>query len=304
MERLVFATMAASGSYLKRALMLFESLRTFSGELKNDLGIILVPKAVSPLSDEVKESFSALNVRLVPFDLDEEARQFPLASVVYASAEAEEQEKGKTGLLAWMLMDTLVVNPPVAFLVPGEISFAYRPVHHTLIGPVYEKPLDSFWSLIYRHCGVTDDRVFPVETCVRDNILRPYFNSGSFVVRPEKGLLAAWRECFERLYRHPDFEPFYQKDVRYKIFMHQAVLAGVVLNMFKQEELQELPESINYPLHLHDEYPPEHRPATLNELITCRYESIEELLNSLKAIPVEEPLKSWLNQKLMETNSP
>ena len=303
MERLLFATMAESGSSLKRALLLFESLRAFGGELADGLGIMLVPGAVGPLSDEVQKRFGALNVRLVPFDLDEEARQFPLASVVYASAEAEAQAKEKAGLLAWMLMDTLVVSPPVAFIIPGGINFAYRPVHHTLIGPVYDKPLDTFWSLIYRYCGVTDDRVFPVETCVRDNTLRPYFNSGSFVVRPERGLLSAWRERFEQLYRHTDFEPFYRKDVRYKIFMHQAVLAGVVLNMFKKEELQELPESINYPLHLHSEYPPEHRPRTLNELITCRYETIEVLVSSLKEIPVEEPLKSWLDERLQETDS-
>jgi len=297
-ERLVFSTMAASSSLAERALMLFESLRTFGGELKNDPGILLVPKAAGPLSDEVKKRFSSLNVRLIPFDLDEEARQFPLASVVYASAEAEEQTRGKTRLLVWMLMDTLVVNPPVAFLISEGINYAYRPVHHTLIGPVYGKPLDSFWSLIYQHCGVTDDRVFPVETCVRDNTLRPYFNSGLFVVRPEQGLLATWRDRFQRFYHHPDFEPFYEKDVRYKIFMHQAVLAGVVLNMFKREELQELPESINYPLHLHSEYPPEYRPKALNDLVTCRYEGIEELLDSLKGIPVKEPLKSWLNDRL------
>jgi len=90
--------------------------------------------------------------------------------------------------------------------------------------------------------------------------------------------------------------------VRYKIFMHQAVLAGVVLNLFEQDELQELPESVNYPLHLHDEYPPEYRPKALNELITYRYENIKELLDSLKRIPVKEPLKSWLNDRLEKTN--
>lgn len=302
MERLVFTTMATSNSLAARALLLFESLRAFGGELKNDPGIVLVPKSADPLSGEVREGFSVLNVRVIPFALDEEARQFPLASVVYASADAEGQMKGKTELMAWMLMDALVLNPPVAFLISQGINYGYRPVHHTLIGSVYEKPLDSFWSLIYQHCEVTHDRVFPMETCVRDNTLRPYFNSGLFVVRPEQELLARWRDHFQWLYRHPDFEPFYGKDVRYKIFMHQAVLAGVVLNMFEQEELQELPESVNYPLHLHDEYPPEHRPKALNELVTCRYESIEELRDSLRRIPAKEPLKSWLNDRLEKMN--
>lgn len=302
MERLAFATMATSSSLAAGALMLFESLRTFGGELADALCIVLVPKAAGSLSGEVKERFSALNIRLIPFDLDEEARRFPLASIVYAAAEAEEQETGQTENLVWMATDTLVVNPPLALLIPKGINYAYRPVHHTLIGSIYEKPLDSFWSLIYQHCGVIDERVFPMETCVRDNTLRPYFNAGFFVVRPEQGLLTTWRHHFERLYHHSDFEPFYEKDVRYKVFMHQAVLAGVVLNMFPQEELQELPEAINYPLHLHDEYPTVYRPKALNELITCRYENIKELLHSLKRIPVKEPLKSWLNDRLEKTN--
>lgn len=140
--------------------------------------------------------------------------------------------------------------------------------------------------------GSTEDRVFPMETCTRDNILRPYFNAGMLVVRPGRRLLATWRDYFKQLYRHSDFEPFYRKDVLYRIFMHQAVLTGVVLNMLERHELRELPETVNYPLHLYDEYPPEHRPEVLNELVTCRYEDIKDLWNALKGIAVKEPLKS------------
>ena len=298
MERLFFAATVAPSSPDNEVLMLFESLRTFGGELSDSPSIVLVSEAAGPLSDEVKERFQALNVRLLPFALDEEARQFPFASLAYASAQAEEHAKGKAELLVWMNSNTLVINSPTDFLLSQGTNFAYRPVHHTKIGPVYEKPLDSFWAQIYQHCGVEDGRAFPMETCVRDNTLRPYFNAGLFVVRPEQGLLETWCDYFEQLYRHPDFKPFYEKDMLYGIFMHQAVLSGVVLNMCEQKELRELPETINYPLHLHDEYPPEYRPKALNELITCRYEGIKELPDVLKGIHVEEPLKSWLNERL------
>jgi hypothetical protein len=298
MERLMFATISASGRLTKEALLFIESLRTFGENFADYAVILLTPAAAGPLSDEDREKCDALNVRLIPFDVDEDARKFPFASLVYASAEAEKQVKGASEILVWMLADTLVIQPPRAFSLREEIDFSYRPVHHTLVGSVYEKPLDDFWTLIYRHCGITDDRVFPMETCVRDYTIRPYFNAGMLVVRPEQGLLSEWRDHFDRLYRHPDFEPFYEKDIRYKIFMHQAVLAGVVLNMFEQEKLQELPEAINYPLHLHGEYPPKHRPKALNDLITCRYEGVNELPGFLKKIQTREPLKSWLNARL------
>jgi hypothetical protein len=304
MERLIFATLVASSGFADGALLLLESLRTFGGGLANKPCIVMVPKTAEPLSNEVNNRLSVLNARLVPFDLDEPAGQFPFASMVSALSKAEEETKGKTEVLVWMNTDTLVVNPPTVFLLPKKTNYAYRPVHHTLIGSIYEKPLDSFWSLIYQHCRVTEDKVFPMETCVKDNTLRPYFNAGLFVGRPEQGLLTEWRDRFEQLYRHPDFNPFYEKDVRYKIFMHQAVLAGVVLNMFRQEELEELPEVVNYPLHLHHQYPLERRPKTLNDLTTCRYENIKELLKSLEGITVREPLESWLKEKLEKTNNP
>jgi hypothetical protein len=297
MERIAFATASTPGNPA-RAVLLFESLRASGGELARAPCIMLIPEGSGPLSNETEERLSALSVQVVPFGIDEEASRFPLASLVFASAEAEEQGKAESEVLVWMVEDTLVVNSPTVFLLPEGASYAYRPVHHTKIGSVYDRPLDGFWSLIYQHCGVTEDRVFPMETCTRDNILRPYFNAGILVIRLERRLLSTWRDYFRQLYRHPDFEPFYQQDVLYRIFMHQAVLTGVVLNRLERHELRELPETINYPLHLHDEYPPEHRPDVLNELVTCRYEDIRDLRNALKDIPVREPLKSWLNNRL------
>jgi hypothetical protein len=278
--------------------MLFDSLRTFGGELADSPRIMLISEKEEPLSDITRERLSELDVHLIPFVIDDEAVRFPLASLAYAAARAEQQVGGKTEILVWMNEDTLIVNPPVDFLIREGINLAYRAVHHTRIGSVYNKPPDDFWSLIYHHCGVNEDRIFPMETCIRDNTIRAYFNAGLLVVRPEHHLLETWLDYFKRSYQHPDFQPFFKNDVLYMVFMHQAVLSGVVLSMFAREELLELPESINFPLNLQLECPPENRPRLLNDLITCRYESIEDLRNSSKVIPVEEPLDSWLNERL------
>jgi hypothetical protein len=72
----------------------------------------------------------------------------------------------------------------------------------------------------------------------------------------------------------------------------------VVLSSFAPEQLYELPESYNYPLHLHADYPPEFRPTKLNELVTCRYETFEELKKTLTSIAVDEPMKKWILHRI------
>ena len=300
MSGLTFAT-TAIGRDPTRAIMLFDSLRTFGGELANSPCIMLIAETRVPLPEEVRKRLSALDVHLVPYAIDEQAARFPLAPLAYAAARAEQEVKGNTEILVWMNEDTLIVRPPVEFLLQKDINLAYRPVHHTRIGSVYERPPDDFWSLIYQHCGISADRAFPMETCIRDNTIRAYFNAGLLVVRPECRLLETWLDHFKKLYRHPDFQPFFNSDVIYMVFMHQVVLSGVILNVFGRDELLLLPATVNYPLNLHLECSAEYRPESLNDLTTCRYEGIENLQDALQVILVQEPLRSWLNERLLTT---
>ncbi|MFX0114160.1 MAG: hypothetical protein ACFFB3_06405, partial [Candidatus Hodarchaeota archaeon] len=173
-------------------------------------------------------------------------------------------------------------------------NLGYRPVHHTLVGSIYSEPIDSFWELVYRKCDVSENKLFPMRTHVDHNTLRPYFNAGFLIVKPEKGLLQTWWNKFRELYCDPGFEEHYRKNELYLVFIHQAVLAGVILSVMDQQELQELPFSYNYPLHLYAESPEEYRPQNINDLITARYEGLE----TLEKVPIQEPLKSWLTKKI------
>lgn len=134
-------------------------------------------------------------------------------------------------------------------------------------------------------------------TSVDRLVLRPYFNAGMSAVRPTHGLLQSWRDNFARLYRQPFFETLYKEDAHYKIFIHQAILAGTILSTMKKEELQEFLHTVNYPLHMHTQYPADRKAAFMNDLITCRHEAVFDNPDWRSKILINEPLKSWLEEQ-------
>ena len=134
-----------------------------------------------------------------------------------------------------------------------------------------------------------------MKTHVDSNIIRPYFNAGCLIVKPEKAILQTWWHFFKNIHQKPEFKDFYQHDQLYRIFIHQAVLTGTILLKLEIQEIEELPFSYNYPLHLYFDSLPEFRPPHMNDLITVRYEEIE-ILNTF---PLFNPtFKSWLTNIL------
>jgi hypothetical protein len=295
MEQIMFASLATSPASFRRIGVLLDSLKDFSGGLFTPPLVVLHPVSLDVTVVDAR-SLKPPDVHMVPFRISSEEMHFPLA-VVAIGAAAAEREARQAQALVWMLEDTLVLQNPSALVLPAPAQYAYRPVHRTNIGSPWQDPPDRFWAAIYRHCQVDPDRLFPMETCLRDNTIRPYFNAGLQVTRPQNGLFSRWCELFRALYRHPDFTPFLL-DPTYRVFMHQAVLAGAVLSGFSREQLHELPESYNYPLQLHAEYPPGFRPGKLNDVVTCRYETFDELKKALVSVDVDGPLKTWLLSRI------
>ena len=168
--------------------------------------------------------------------------------------------------------DSIVIQEPSELIINPEVKLAYRPVDHTLIGSTFSEPISPFWESIYSDCGVNESKIFPMTASVDENVIRPYFNAGMLDLRPEIGLLRSWRRNFLRLFKASQYEELFQVKTLYKIFFHQAVLAGTVLSSIDHAELQELPYLINYPLHMHRDYPKDKKPECLNDLITCRYD--------------------------------
>ena len=128
--------------------------------------------------------------------------------------------------------------------------------------------------------------------------IRPYFNAGTFVIRPERGILTQWWQVFQSCYRKSNFLSFYEIDSRYAIFMHPAIFTGVLLSMLEPEEMQGLNPSINYPLHLHQDIPPKLRANHINDLVTVRYENIFNEPEWQQKFPILEQLVGWIEIQL------
>ena len=281
------------------ALLLVESIRAFAGSLSRSPIWCLTPEYKEPLSKAFMKRLQPLDVTLIPFELDRNVLQFPFTGEAHAASLAESKAVGKADILAWLNPNSVVLQEPRDFLLRDDKILGYRPVHHTLVGSRFDGPLDPFWTLVYRYCGVPGDRVFPMRTHVDDEIIRPYFNAGFLIARPERGLLKAWRDKYLRVCSEPPLQELYRRDGRYRIFVHQAVLSGVIMAALETEEIQELPPTYNYPIHLHGEDVTDHRPSSLEELVTIRHEGFYEDTEWFEKMPAGEPLKQWFAERLL-----
>ena len=139
-----------------------------------------------------------------------------------------------------------------------------------------------------------------METHVDGVTIRPYFNSGVLIARPGRGLMRAWRNRYVEVYDEPALREFYEGDGRYRVFVHQAVLSGVILSELGTDEIQELPPSYNYPLHLHEEDVTESRPVSMDGLVTIRHEEFYKDPSWLEEILAGDSLKGWLVERLAQ----
>jgi hypothetical protein len=297
MNRLIFSTLLGDKGDASRTLLLAESIRAFAGDLSSAPIWVFLSKSVEQLSNQSRAQFDALEVDLHPFQVDSQAASFPFAKKVVASAAAETLAAGKTALLIWMDPGSMVINEPRGLLLEAEEKLGCRPVDHLLIGPAFDKPLDPFWQSIFADCGVRQEALFPMTTSTDQAEMYPYINAGMLVLRPENKLLRLWRDKFLEMYFQPRYQDFYRSNRLYRIFIHQAVLAGCILSTFKQADIVELPYLVNYPLHMHTQYPIDRRPRFINELVSFRYEDFFTDPNWQEVIQVKEPQKSWLKER-------
>jgi len=303
MQNHIIVTMIDSRSSVFNIFLMISSIREFAGSLANSPIWVLFPHNSGNFTQGDLEELSNLKARLIPFDIQDDIRNFPFGTKVQAAAFAEELMLDQENLFIWLDCDTLVLNEPKEFLLPSTKILGYRPVHHKLIGSSWEDTLDPFWTQIYHECNTPSTKNFFMMTHVGEKIY-PYFNAGTFVIRPELRILTKWLQVFLKCYRSSKFQAFYKEDNRYAIFMHQAIFTGVLLSSLKPAEMQEFSSKINYPLHLYNDIPTNLQPKTLNELITIRHENIIDNPGWQKGLPILEPLLSWINDHITFKSSP
>jgi hypothetical protein len=272
METVIFAAFAGGEEQLQHALVLAESLRTFGGKYMDAPVWVYVPEEFLASDSSIIPRFAALNVEIKTSTAPEAALIFPYARKVFAAAEAEIEAENKTAVLVWMDDDTIILQEPNEFMLAEGINFGWRPVMHQLIGSVYSEPPDEFWSLVFKDLDVPEEAMFPMYTHTDNVEIRPYFNAGVMVVRPEKGILRKWAESFPVLYGDSVIVEMCREDRLKAIFLHQVALACGVLNTIGEDDMIRLSDKINYPMFFKEMFGADHEYDDLNDVVTLRYD--------------------------------
>ena len=268
---ILIASYAEYPVQVSRCLVFCESVRTFAGSMRNAPIRVYLSEQLDTLRDEYKDRFSALNVELRTLEIPAEARRFYLAGKPHAAAQAEADAAGKADILAFLDANIIVIKEPQDFRLGPETTLGYRPVFHKNIGSLYSKPPDAFWRRIYQILKVPESAIFPMEAVADKSVLRPYINAGYLVVRPDRGVLRKWVECFTTSYLDPELAEMAQQD-SYNIFLHQAALACAVMLHIERQEMIELPRTYNIPLFFEKFYDSEYTFDSLEGIVSFKYE--------------------------------
>ena len=280
------------------SLLLAESIRRNGGKLASSPIWFFSPENQSNFSEMTLKWLEALNIRLIPFNLDSNVQQIFFLREVEALTKAEELINGQAEIMIWMDSNTLVLKEPTHCMLPANKQLGYKPVHHLLLGSRYEDELDPFWKEVYSFCKVNQERIFPMKPMIEDIQMKPYFNAGFLVTSPEYSLIANWSAFFKEAIQNPTFTEFMKHDHRYEIFLHQAILSAVILNQFEPSQLLELPGSYNYPLHLWLEDHTNRRPSSLEHCITIRHEGLLKTKSWMTGGPFNKNQTDWLLDRI------
>ncbi len=268
-DKLTFACLARPGRSALEAVMLTASLREFGGHYADSPVWIFTPDSETCWKESEISALTELGVQIESYPVPSKIKDFPFGPKVLAAEAAEKKAREGSRLLVWMDSDSLIISEPLGLILSEGQKIGCRPVDHTLIGSEWEKPVDPFWTRVFQDCGVGEDRIFSVRTSVDEKMIRAYLNAGFLVIRPELGFLAAWARAFQEMFARPEYQDFYEEHILYRIFFHQAVLAGVMLASFSADKYSWLPPFVNYPLHMHVDYPPDIKPDRLEDFNHC-----------------------------------
>lgn len=288
-EPALFVTLVRSNYGLSCARLMIDSLRAFGGELS--LSPLWVFEA-DPIGVPC-DSLAGPAVRILQLDMPDEVRHYLFADKVYACAQAEQLAAAETRSLAWIDPVCLVVKPPTLLVLDADSDAAVRPVHIQNVGLLANQPVDSFWRQIYKRLGVRDIHM-TVESFVDCRHLRAYFNSHSFVVNPELGLMRRWAEHFRSLVTDQEYQRTACQDEQHRIFLFQAVMSALLVTRVSRQRIRILPPDYNYPYNLQDQVPADRRAKELNDLVCIAYEERSLDPETMDDISVAEPLRSWL----------
>jgi hypothetical protein len=269
---LVITTFVETPEEILWASIMVESLRTFGGRLKDAPVWVYASKEFRAAESESLARIASFGAEVRTGRSEEGVTWFPLSGKVVAASQAETEAAGKVAYLARLDPDTIFLDEPDEFLLPGDKDLGYRPVFHRTISPLYEEPLDVYWSRAYELMGIKASEIFPVVTPADGETIRPYFQAGCIVVRPERGIMRKWEEMLSLLAADPLIKESCGTDPRKRYFTFQVALTGAVLKGLPRAAMHAFSDRVNYPIFFKEMFGAKREFHDLNRVVTVRYE--------------------------------
>jgi hypothetical protein len=294
-SKLLFLIMVGSRAQEQDAALLIDSIHAFGGPAAASAPIYAV---LSDPANAPGTLLKAKGARTIELSMDARFRNYPFGDKVWACAQVEELAAREADLLVWINPESLVVSPLRELDLAPSQAAALRPVHIQNIGLQASAKVDPFWAAVYKEAGISAGRAFPVESFADRQKIRAYFNTAFVAVRPQRGIFRAWQKSFEKLLLDREFQAGPCQDQLHQIFLHQAVLSALLVARLRPAEIRLLPPTYSYPIHLQETMLPARRAKTLNSLVEVVNEGTLRDGRWMEHLPVEEPLKSWLTDRI------
>ena len=291
-----------------QALLLFESIRRYTGRFKDCAIYALSPRAGHAISIDARRKLDDLQVHYSDTILNSECREYGSANRVAAAAHIEATRRHE--MLVILDSDTIFLREPCEFILPADVDVALRPVD--IKGMCTDGPQDSFdvyWQALCRCCGVAYDEIPWGETFIDRCRIKASYNGGLVVARRDVGIMRKWADIFFSSVRQ-GLRPYSQNmPIRSatgwvegeagKLWgSNQAALSLAIWSSTRR--VRHLSPTYNYPLHSHDRVDPVLVKTVFPQLIHLHYHWLfgEKMISEnplfSRSGPLSASQKAWL----------
>jgi hypothetical protein len=308
---LAFVACIEGGVLEAQALILFESIRRYTGRF-SDCGIYaLSPRPDHAISSAARTKLDQLNVIYIDKILNTDCQEYGSANRVAAAAYVEVTHPHD--ILVILDSDTLFLREPDKFLLAHDLDVLVRPVDlkgMCTSGPT--DPYDKYWQDLCRCCHVDYNEIPDTETFVDRQRIKASYNGGLVVARGNLGILERWANFFFASVRR-GLTP-YAKEWRLRSGVswidskasklwgsNQAALSLAIWSTTRR--VCESSPTYNYPLHLHDRIDPNVVETVFPHLVHVHYHwLLEDDNNPLFRSdgPMSSEQQQWLRSRIDE----
>lgn len=294
---LAFVTVLERGDLEHKVLLLLESVRRFGGPFRNAPFWIVQPRPGRLVRSRTLKALCANDAIFVRADLNRAWIEYDFANKPYAAAFVESLLSGRVGTLVYLDSDMLLLGPLDGLVLNGREVAALRPVDKANVGSLSDEPTTPFWRFLYAVCGVSEEDVWHVTSCVDRQSVRAYYSAGLVAVRPEAGIIAKWRDNLERLAAAPGLDEAAASPLE-RWFLEQASLSATLLAETTRDCVRHLGLRYGYPLHKHKSLPMDRRIAQLEDAVALHYHHEFHARDWRRHVPVGEDVEHWLEERL------